>query len=428
MPVTINGTTGIAGVDGSASTPAVQGTDTNTGIFFPAADTIAFGEGGTEAMRIDSSGRVGIGTTSPLGLLQLNSDAGTGEATNRGNLILVNQTGAGPATNTGIEFKGSVSGSGYGAKLYINNNSDYFGIATRFNSATWTERLVINENTGDVGIGTTSPQAKLDVQVVGTSAAATTLNLFNPNSSGSSAGNDLNFQMWNNASARTTYATLKSIVEGNTGGAENGSLRFLTIGSGSLTERARITSAGYLLVGTTSNASNGMVAISYARGTTAGMRIQDTVGSGGNGVIADFYNSSGTSVGSITHNSSNTTYGTSSDYRLKENVQPMTGALERVAALKPCTYRWKETGIDGEGFIAHELQAVVPDAVVGEKDAVNEDGSIKPQSIDTSFLVATLTAAIQELKAITEAQATRIETLEAQNAAFEARLAALEAK
>ena len=65
MAITINGTTGIAGVDGSASTPAVQGTDTNTGIFFPAADTIAFGEGGAEVMRINSSGNVGIGTSSP---------------------------------------------------------------------------------------------------------------------------------------------------------------------------------------------------------------------------------------------------------------------------------------------------------------------------------------------------------------------------
>jgi hypothetical protein len=77
----------------------------------------------------------------------------------------------------------------------------------------------------------------------------------------------------------------------------------------------------------------------------------------------------------------------------------MTGALAKVALLKPCTYKWNADGSDGEGFIAHELQEVCPDAVTGEKDAVNEDGSIKAQGIDTSFLVATLTAAIQELKA-----------------------------
>jgi len=66
MPITLNGTTGIAGVDGSAATPAVQGADSNTGMFFPAADTIAFAEGGTEVARFDSNGRLGIGTTSPI--------------------------------------------------------------------------------------------------------------------------------------------------------------------------------------------------------------------------------------------------------------------------------------------------------------------------------------------------------------------------
>lgn len=62
MPVTINGTTGISGPDGSAATPAIQGTDTNTGMFFPAADTIAFAEGGTVAMRIDSNASVSMGS------------------------------------------------------------------------------------------------------------------------------------------------------------------------------------------------------------------------------------------------------------------------------------------------------------------------------------------------------------------------------
>jgi hypothetical protein len=77
----------------------------------------------------------------------------------------------------------------------------------------------------------------------------------------------------------------------------------------------------------------------------------------------------------------------------------MTGALAKVALLKPCTYKWNADGSVGEGFIAHELAEVCPSAVTGEKDAVDENGKIKPQGIDVSFLVATLTSAIQELKA-----------------------------
>jgi hypothetical protein len=91
----------------------------------------------------------------------------------------------------------------------------------------------------------------------------------------------------------------------------------------------------------------------------------------------------------------------------------MTDALATVAALKPVTYNWKVDGSASQGFIAHELQAVVPDCVTGEKDAVDDEGKPVYQGIDTSFLVATLTASIQELKAIVDAQAARIAALEA---------------
>jgi hypothetical protein len=73
--------------------------------------------------------------------------------------------------------------------------------------------------------------------------------------------------------------------------------------------------------------------------------------------------------------------------------------LEKVALLKPVTYKWNSNGSDGQGFIAHELAKVCPDAVVGAKDAIDADGKPVYQGIDTSFLVATLAAAIQELKA-----------------------------
>ena len=117
--------------------------------------------------------------------------------------------------------------------------------------------------------------------------------------------------------------------------------------------------------------------------------------------------------GSITTSSTATAYVTSSDYRLKENVQPMTDALGVVAQLNPVTYKWKTDGSDGQGFIAHELQSVVPDCVIGEKDAVDADGKPEYQGVDTSFLVATLTAAIQEQQAIITALTARVEALEA---------------
>lgn len=179
-------------------------------------------------------------------------------------------------------------------------------------------------------------------------------------------------------------------------------------------------------------------------------------GSGSNNYWINAVNTTGTAnhwsyvngngeVGKITTNGSATTYATSSDYRLKEAIAPMTGALEKVALLKPCTYKWKVDGSDGQGFIAHELAEVVPDCVTGEKDGVrNEQYEISPavaatfdedgneltarveavmgertfpsyQGVDVSFLVATLTAAIQEQQALITTLTDRITALEARN-------------
>ena len=204
-------------------------------------------------------------------------------------------------------------------------------------------------------------------------------------------------------------------------GADNGSLLFgFRNNSASWTESMRIDSSGNLLVGTTSYLS------STARVTTltSGDGFRTQIGNGASGYIvgntsgtasynaALFYNNNFSSlVGYISINGTTASYVSTSDYRLKENVLPMTGGLEKVAKLKPVTYSWKSDGSAGQGFIAHELAEVVPDAVSGEKDAVNEDGSIKPQGIDTSFLVATLTSAIQELNAKVDAQALEIQAL-----------------
>jgi len=114
MTVTINGTTGIAGVDGSAAIPAVQGADTNTGIFFPAADTIAFVEGGTEVMRLDSSGNVGIGTTTPESFGGGHKTLEVSGSTNtEGGVFKTATSGSAGSGTTGIEmlmFTDSVGG------------------------------------------------------------------------------------------------------------------------------------------------------------------------------------------------------------------------------------------------------------------------------------------------------------------------------
>jgi hypothetical protein len=124
--------------------------------------------------------------------------------------------------------------------------------------------------------------------------------------------------------------------------------------------------------------------------------------------------SSGTTArGSISTNGTATTYSTSSDYRLKENVQPIVDAIDRLMLLKPSRFNFiefPEKVVDG--FIAHEAQEIVPEAVTGEKDELNEDGSPAYQGIDQAKIVPLLTAALQQAILKIESLETRIEQLE----------------
>jgi hypothetical protein len=174
-------------------------------------------------------------------------------------------------------------------------------------------------------------------------------------------------------------------------------------------EAMRIDSNAKLCINTTSPIAGDGAFLNVNMG---GSGLTFAFASGGTGQLGRFYANSTSNVGNISVTASATAYNTSSDYRLKEAIAPMTGALAKVALLKPCTYKWKVDGSDGQGFIAHELAEVEAGCVTGEKDAVDAEGNPQYQGIDTSFLVATLTAAIQELKATVDAQAARIAALE----------------
>jgi hypothetical protein len=133
--------------------------------------------------------------------------------------------------------------------------------------------------------------------------------------------------------------------------------------------------------------------------------------SSGTGYIQFLYNN--TQIGTILQSgTTGVTYNTTSDYRLKEDIQPLSSGLVRVNSLKPSVYTWKSDGSNGEGFMAHELAEVVPLAVTGQKDAVNDDGSINPQSVDMSKVVPILVAAIQELSVKVKTLEAKVQILE----------------
>ena len=124
----------------------------------------------------------------------------------------------------------------------------------------------------------------------------------------------------------------------------------------------------------------------------------------------------GTEVGKITTSNTATAYNTSSDYRLKENVVPMTGSINRLKTLKPSRFNFivdADTTVDG--FLAHEAQEVVPEAITGTKDELDDNGDAIMQGIDQAKLVPLLVSALQEAIARIEELTTRIEVLEGIN-------------
>ena len=225
-------------------------------------------------------------------------------------------------------------------------------------------------------------------------------------------------------------------------GASNGPIRFRGAGGGVGDEYARFNASGQLLIGTTdttlyNNTSGGGILLNGSGeigvANTGNCAYFNRMGSNGDSIR--FFNRGG-QVGNISTTSSATAYNTSSDYRLKEAWVPMTGASERVQALKPINFAWKVDGSRVDGFLAHELAEVIPEAATGTKDAMkdeeyevtaavlDDDGNeTSPavmgtrsvpdyQGIDQSKIVPLLTAALQEALTKIDALETRLTALE----------------
>jgi hypothetical protein len=223
-------------------------------------------------------------------------------------------------------------------------------------------------------------------------------------------------------SAFNLGAYFQAVAESNfSGSASQTYVRLLTAASGTtLSEAVRWTSAGNYYINTTSlnlgsgNAANvGHTFEAAGRATHSASSASSLVLNRltTDGSAADFYRG-GVFVGSISVTGAGTSFNTSSDYRLKMDVAPMTGALALIQQMRPVTYLWINGRVPGSGFIAHELQAVFPGAVNGAKDATDEAGAPVYQGVDFSKLVPTLVCALQEQQTVIEALQARLTSVE----------------
>jgi hypothetical protein len=268
----------------------------------------------------------------------------------------------------------------------VPTNGMYLPATNALGFATNSTNAMYIDASQNVGIGTSSPSQKLQI---GTGASNDYIQ-FGTTGSGFVLGRETSSgEFLFNATQASPY----NVFKWQQGG----------------TERMRINSSGYVLVNQTVSTGNvAQFQVSSSTSNAAQFIVSTTsypIVASQNGSASGlvYFNYNTANVGTITTNGSATAYNTSSDYRLKNDVQPLSNGLATVSALNPVTYNWIGNGSKGEGFIAHELQTVIPDAVTGIKDAVDDEGKPIYQGVDYSKIVVHLVAAIQELSAEVEA-------------------------
>jgi len=250
-----------------------------------------------------------------------------------------------------------------------------------------TERMRI-DSSGNVGINTTSPSRKFSIYDT----------------------SEIPMRVETNTSDTKIEIITSSGTQFVQGSANN-----LLFGTNN-TERIRITSGGNVLVGKSTDDDNTTGVRLAEFGALSASRVNNVAlilnRTGTDGSIAYFRND-GIQVGDISISGTTTSYNTSSDYRLKENVVNLIGALDRLDDLSPRRFNFiADSNTTVDGFIAHEVQSVVPEAVSGTHNEVDDDGNAIYQGIDQAKLVPLLTAALQEAHTMIKDLKSRVETLE----------------
>ena len=398
--------------------------------------------GGGEKVRIDSSGRLGIGTSSPVQILHVK--AGTDA-----NLIVDNFGGGGgdlrisaindaANANKNFQIQGDqlffVAGGAERARLdtsgrlLVGTSSartiEPYGLGSDGQIAHTYESVGDTAPGPGIALGSSSTTARFGPYLYLFRSRGGSVGSNTSVSSGDNLGT-ISFAGADGTDVRTRGAAIYAEVDGTPGANDMPGRIVLSTtadGASSPTERMRLDNKGSLSLWNPSNTTAGPQDVdgrifAYSDGSNSNLyvdsrrsdafvHINQSFGDTANrGAVAFYRNES--QIGSISISSAQVFYNTTSDHRLKENVVDLEGATELVKQLQPRQFNFiSEPDKVVKGFIAHEVQAIAPEAVTGEKDAEDENGNPKYQGIDQSKLVPLLTAALQEAVA-------KIESLEA---------------